>query len=224
MKMEKIKLYLLPVCVVYLVALGIHSGYAAGDPNELKQNIRESTFIVDRSCTGIAITPTVIVTASHCVPGVNLPVRIEKMLNPGVTTKGQVIYDNVWKDIALIKWLDGYTQHAWGVPCPIRGSGKELWTYTYSLGMVGWDATLTYHGRFRQFYDFLDGVRDRWVTVFFGYAYPGASGAIVWDLDEGCPVGMITHGIPQASPPVVFGPDSWEIKMAHDRSEAGETK
>lgn len=179
--------------------------------------IRARTYIVDGGCTGLEVRPRLVFTASHCVPLVGMKLLLRRM-DPTANQEdiqARVLADDPRRDMALVRIVDPTPsfQPLALEACPVQPRFQRLWTYGFSAGMAGWEAELEYVGRWNQ------PVERRWVTVYRGPVYPGASGSTVWNEDRQCLVGMITHGFISQDPPLVWGGDGYEI-VSFIRQEA----
>ncbi len=207
--------------VLVAVLLVGHAAHAQLGPLDgFKALVRAATWVVGPGrCTALAMDTKHIVTASHCVParGASVLVYRAQDMTP---LEVKVIFDNFGEDIAFLDSevpLPGPLRFP---TCPIQPKDQELWAYTVSLGLVGWEAVLKYQGRFLEIGD----GGSRWVVVYHGNAYPGASGSIVWNVDRGCAVSSITHGSVHGFPVAIFGTSSELILDAYTRMLAGAEK
>ncbi len=185
-----------------------------------KGRVRQATWVVGSGvCTALAIDPTHILTASHCVPAVDGTVQVTDVVEGGLGTQEAVVaFDSVTEDVAFLRIPVPTPNHIGRFPtCPVHEVGKKLWAYTISLGLVGWESTLEYVGRYFEF-------GRRWVVAYTGNAYPGASGSVVFDVDRGCAVSNITHGSAHGFPVVILGTSSELILSAYNRMLGGQTK
>lgn len=192
--------------VLLIVAVVLTVASASAAQADWRREAREAAFIVNGRCTGQVIGRYV-VTASHCVGNEGDPVSLRRMSNLNERLTGVVHRDLPGVDVATVR-VDGGLPHRQVEFCPVSARFTPAWAYTFSLGLVGFEATLEWYGRWYQ------TPPGRWVAVWHGEAYHGASGSAVYRAETGCVQGLITESIFGAPPTTIFGPDASEVLRA----------
>lgn len=206
------KRFLLAVLVVLMIGgfLRAHAQDASSAP------VTHAVVSVGDGCTGFVIRPTLVATASHCVGQPDGRARVTLVVGgQRREVDGRVVWDSVFQDFpgntgvidpaldfALIL-LPVAHERVVSFDLRVPSPGTPLETWGTAGGIFHWPATLHLVGLFWH-------VKIGDVLVTRGDTYPGASGSSIFL--NGRVVGIITHGIIDASPlPIIMGAPSYRL-------------
>lgn len=194
--------------------------------NVAEEDPRWAIGFVNSVCTGQMISPTLLITASHCV---GLPQQEVRVVFRNVTTQerrpytGTVVWDGAYfysssgvrEDIAIVRLSMEYP-HRLRITSELPPRTAQVRVIGFGMGIPHWDRWLRIEG----LYD-MDGYGR--VLIVRGEQLPGASGSLM--LYRGVGVAMVTNGTNFLQPPIIFGPIGSRLQEAvADLVESGEMR
>lgn len=193
-----------------------------GVPDALSEDtsIPSAIVMIGDGCTGFLVSPRLVATASHCVSRPEGTMQVLLLVDGRrVVVDGVVVWDSAFQDtegnvpgalrdstldfalILLPVPRDQFLAFDTRVPA----AGTQVFTLGNSTGIFHWPANMLFVGAFWH-----KKLGD--IFVYRGDVWPGASGSPF--LLNGRVIGILTHGVVDANPPLVVGAPSSRLVLA----------
>jgi hypothetical protein len=225
MKRLAVVVFILVWVALFALALALRPSHAQVSIPTVSQPA-SAIGMVNEVCTGEAISPTLFITASHCVESIGDEVKF--YIREGVAKREYVginVWDSFWDDrdpkiverldLSIVRAIKGGTfKHYLSFNPRIPSPNTNALNISMSVGLEYWTRPLVVQGMYHH-------PDLGWVLVYRGDIYPGASGSVV--LVDGKIVGMVVYGIRYVYPGFHFGETAGRIMSAlRDLQHRGE--